>query len=166
MKVEYEVIFTPKKDRLGQAEEARDVTFTEDSRLSSRDEVRQKSRSMAIRNNILDEYAVRNYWTPACCEMNIIDSPWNNAGELSDWCQDRFELNGSPSAESSWHKESVEIQFEDTDSRIKAERELDKLFNGVLPIQSNANMARVTIRAKANINTSNIRQIKKIYELL
>lgn len=165
MKIQYDVLFTPDTDDFDNVKETRCVSIDVGSRLSSRDKIRKRAKQMAARKRTIDTYALRNYWTAACCEMKVRGIPWSKLTEVSEWLRQKDCTHNIAKMEDSWKHSIVKCQFQDEESRKKVQNELLNKYGNSFPVYGTAEYMRITLRAKGNIETDDFDQIKDIYDV-
>ena len=163
MKIEYQVIFVPSSDDVRDVSDTREVVFRTGSRLSSRDDIGEKSREYAARDNIIDSYALRNYWDPACCEMRVVETQWDSVSDVSNWLRKRDDVVSVSKVEDSWKHSIVECEFDSEKKRKETEKEIRKKYGKTFPVRSKKQFMQFTMRSKGSINTNSLSETRHIY---
>jgi hypothetical protein len=165
MKIQYDVLFTPDTNDFNNVKETRCVSINVGSRLSSRDKIQKRAKERAARDRTIDTYALRNYWTAACCEMKVRGIPWSKLTEVSEWLRQKDCTQNIAKMEDSWRHSIIKCQFQDEESRKKVQNELLNKYGSSFPVHGTAEYMRITLRAKGNIETDDFNQIKDIYDV-
>lgn len=164
MKFKYDVVFIPNGVDPLDAKDTASTSMTVDSRLNSKDILREEARKNAIYNRDIDQYAVRNYWHVACCEMTLVDSPWDGTNELSEYMRSEHDVDSIPRVQDTWRHESIECSFDSIQTREEVQKDLKKEFNDKLPMASRRSNMRITLRAKANVSLENFKKAEKVFK--
>ena len=164
MEFKYDVIFIPNGVDPSKVKDTRSTSMTVDSRLDTKDLLREEARKNAIYNRHIDQYAVRNYWHVACCEMTLINSPWDGTEELSEYMRSEHDVKSIPRVQNTWRHESIECSFDSAQTRKDVQEKLRKKFNDKLPTASRRNNMRITLRAKADVSLGDFKQAKRIFK--
>lgn len=164
MKFKYDVIFIPNGVDPLKVKDTRSTSMTVESRLDSKDLLREEARKNAIYKRHIDQYAVRKYWYVACCEMTLMNSPWDGTKELSEYMRSEYDVKSIPRVQNTWRHESIECSFDSAKAREDVQEDLRKKFNDKLPMASRRTNMRITLRAKANVSLEDFQKAKEIFE--
>lgn len=152
MKIEYDILFIPSGVDPENVNDVRSVKVETNSRFDTHEELKKEARNEAVTKRKIDKYALRKgYWRVACCELKVVNSPWDNTKELSDYLKDNHNVKSISKIRDSWSHESVECIFDSVPDRKEEEKKLQKKYKN-LPISNKMNYLRVTLRAKGNIS--------------
>lgn len=164
MRVKYDVLFAPKGADPDSVQDVRRVEVYNKDRYDSHDKLTNEAKKKAVATGEIDRYAIRNdYWTAVCCELQVVDSPWNSTKDLSEYLKDNHNIKSISKVRNSWSHSSVECLYENVEQRKKSQTEIENRYPG-LPTANKMNYLRVTIRAKGNISLDDFRDTKPIFE--
>jgi len=165
MEIEYEVIFVPDIEDFKRVEQTRCVSVYAKSRFSSREEIQKKARSKALQQRVIDSYALRKYWTPACCEMTVNNIQCDNISEMADWIRKKDGLETITKIENSWRHSTVRCKFDSKQAREKVQNKIYSMCGKSFPAHGSENHLEVTLRTKANLETNDLDKVKEIYNI-
>lgn len=168
MKISYIMLFAPKGVKTENVNETKSVQIVRDSRYKTKDDIKKEFRHKAVQNDVLDQYALRNYWYMPCGELKIIDTPWDSiddlVGELNDMYNAKnIQVNKSMNSLCKIPL-SIELYFDNQDDLLECKRELKSKYNGIVPILSKNNSLILVLRSKASIELDNYDDAKSIFK--
>lgn len=164
MKFNYDVIFIPNGVDPAEVKDTASTSMTVESRLDSRDILKEEARKNAIYSRDIDQYAIRNYWHVACCEMTLIDSPWDDISQLSEYMKSEHDADSVPRVDENWRHKSIECSFNSIEKREEVQKDLRKKYNNKLPLASRRSNMRITLRAKSNVSLDSLKKALKIFK--
>lgn len=164
MKFNYDVIFIPDGVDPVEVKDTASTSMTVESRLDSRDILKEEALKNAIYSRDIDQYAIRNYWHVACCEMTVIDSPWDDISQLSEYMKSEHDADSVPRVDESWRHKSIECSFNSIEKREEVQKDLRKKYNNKLPLASRRSNMRITLRVKSNVSLDSLKKALKIFK--
>lgn len=164
MKLEYRVVFIPRNIEPEKVDETRCVKIKTDKRFGSLTEIKQRSNEKALRDNIIDRYAMRkDYWIPACCDLEVINRPWKDTRQLRNYLVNNYNIENISRIRNNWIRSSVECVFENSEIRKKENEKINKDHPSIITVANN-DMMKVSIREKGHIEIENEDISKSIFE--
>lgn len=165
MRIKYNVLFAPSGVDPENVREVREVEIYNNDRFESHEKLKKKARREAISSRSIDRYAMRNdYWSVACCELTVVDSPWEDTRDLSTYLRDNYDIVSISKVRNTWSNSSVECLFNSTEDREQAQKKVENAYPN-LPVANRRKYLRITIRAKGNIDISDFEDTKPIFEI-
>lgn len=163
MKIKYTVIYTPTNTKNYTKSDIKYVTFESDSRYKEL-EVKKSAQREAINTNTIDSYALRNYWTPAVCEVELINTNWDKINEISDYISENFNAKHNNTSLSNMTK-SVEFQFKNHNEAMKVKKKINAKFGNILPVGVNGILLQVTTYKRTNLDVTTYDDVVKIFNI-
>lgn len=163
MNAKYTVIYTPKDTSKYEKSDIKYVSVEFDKRKKI-DEIKKKSKRKVVNSGTLDSYALRNYWKPSACEVEISDLPWSNLRDIKEYVTNKFDakINNTNTTNS---RKSVEFEFKNASDSSKAQKTIKNDFGDVLPVGTKGKLLEITIYQRADLEIDDYDELKKIFKL-
>jgi len=163
MKAKYNVIYTPKdKNKFTKSDiKYASVEFDERKKI---DVIKKKSKRKVINSGTLDSYALRKYWKPSACEVEISNLPWSGLQDIKEYVIDEFDAKVN-NTNVTKNRKSVEFQFDDANNSSNAKKKLRNKFGKALPIGTKGELLQITIYQRADLEIDEFKKLKEIFKL-
>jgi hypothetical protein len=165
MKFLYNIVFIPSGKSVEDITESKIIEIYNEDRFNSKDILRNEAKKIANYKGKIDQYALRNYWKIGCCELELVDSPWSDIQELSEYMKSEHDVKNISRTENNWRHESLECTFSSPEKRKEEQKNIERKFNGKLPVVSKRSNLRIALRAKANVGMNSFQEAKKVFSL-
>lgn len=163
MKIKYTVVYTPTDTEDYTKSDVKYVTFESDTRKKET-EVKKSAQREAIKTNTIDSYALRNYWTPSVCEVELIDTEWNQIDKISDYVNKNFDAKHNNTNVSDMTR-SIEFQFKNSNEAMDVKKKLHSKFGDILPVGVNGILLQITTYKRTNLDVTNYDDVVKIFNI-
>jgi hypothetical protein len=161
----YNVVFIPDGVDIENINETKLIEIFNEDRFDSKDILRNAANKTAVKKRQIDQYALRNYWKVACCELELLDTPWSGLDDLCTYMKSEYNVKDISKKEKNWRHSSIECTFSSVSERKEEQNKLKSKFGGKLPIVSRKTNLRIALRAKSNIGMEDFYQAKKVFNL-
>ena len=163
MNIRYTIIYTPQNKNKYDKSDIKYVDIELDNRRKI-DEVKKKSQRKVIRTGTLDSYALRKYWEPSGCEVEIINHPWSDISDLKEYILDNHggKVNNTNLSKMS---RSVEFQFEDKNKSTNVKQKLQKEFGDILPVGTKSKLLEISLYQRTNLEIKNYNELENLFSI-